>query len=237
MTERAPKGDRPGRTAVALQDAIAKNPRNCPVCVVVQTRLRHYVDTLFYELVNDPPTRERIRRARGFCRYHARMISEQSDALGAAIILCDVLENDFQDISNGLFDLPAQSTNPIRRLLGRRSGQPELAPCPLCVSESETEYLVVDSLLERLDSTTFSIDFPERAGICVPHFRLAYDRCGDGPRWRKMTAVQRTAVQRLIEELNDLARAYDYHVTEKPTAEQAEVWRRALRFSSRQFEP
>src|SRR5947209_18676346 len=86
------------RTGSELQALLRKHPQVCPICRFVDASMGQYIDLLFFERVTDIATREGIRRAGGFCRYHARLISQQADALGTAIIMKDLLINDLRAI-------------------------------------------------------------------------------------------------------------------------------------------
>jgi hypothetical protein len=135
-------------TADQLKGSLDTAPRLCPVCQVVGVHLRRHFDTLFYELVNDGPTRERIRRAGGFCRYHADLIAAQGDALGAALIFQDVLDNELRGLEAGDFNRPPQSAGTIARLFeGRSSDFPVRSPCPLCDAERQMDERAIDNLL------------------------------------------------------------------------------------------
>ncbi len=67
------------------------DPARCLVCAGVDQAVNQYVDALFYEFVNDPEIRNRIRDARGFCPGHTRLVLERGDALGGAILYQDVV--------------------------------------------------------------------------------------------------------------------------------------------------
>jgi hypothetical protein len=71
-----------------------KHP-GCPVCRAVARSVRRYLDALFWESVNDPYLRPRLRAAHGFCREHAllalSMASRKGDGHGIAILYRDFL--------------------------------------------------------------------------------------------------------------------------------------------------
>jgi len=154
-----------------------------------------YIDLLFFERVTDISTRETIRRARAFCRYHARRVSQQADALGTAIIMKDVLINDLRDIDAGSYD-GGGSGSPFARFFDS-SDLPERTPCPLCVREAEIEELTTDRLLEGLADADFVVDFRRSDGLCVPHFRLAFSRGRAHPQWSVVVDTERSALERL----------------------------------------
>ncbi|HEX6506590.1 MAG TPA: DUF6062 family protein [Chloroflexota bacterium] len=224
-----------GRTAFEMKRGLQRNPRVCPVCLFVDDGVRNHIDALFYERATDIATRATIRAARGFCRFHARLVSRQADALGTALIMQDVLVNDLRDLRNGAYERRAVRSGPFSRFFGSQEGAPERAPCPLCEVERDIDLLAVDSLLEGLGDAEFVALFRKSEALCVPHFRLAHDRCSDEQRWREVLTVEEEVLSRMTEALGELARKYDYHSHEKPQGDEADVWRRALDMTSQQI--
>jgi len=67
-----------------LLDAMRQN--TCPLCHLVRKSELRYMDTLFYELVNDVGAREKLRKSYGFCARHAQLAKKVGKPLGIAII-------------------------------------------------------------------------------------------------------------------------------------------------------
>lgn len=224
------------RTTHELQLALQRDPHACPTCRFVDDAVRNHIDALFYERATDVATRETIRTARGFCRYHARLVSGHADALGTALILQDVLINDLRDMRSGMYAHPFAKSGGLSRFFGSKSGLPSRPPCPLCVIEQEIEALATDSLLEGLAASEFTSLFHHSDGLCVPHFRLAFERCHDDRIWQTVLEMEQTTLDRVTHELEELARKYDYRSHEKPQGAEAGIWRRALDFTSREID-
>lgn len=203
----------------------------CPICRFVDEGMRQYVDLLFFERVTDIATREAIRKARAFCRYHARLVSKQADALGTAIIMKDILINDLRDFEAGRYDRVG-SGRPFGRLFDS-SGPPERDPCPLCIRETEIEELTTDRLLEGIADAGFVADFRRSDGLCVPHFRLAFRRGRDNTQWNVVVDTERSALERLAARLDELARTFDHRSRHSPGGKEADSWRRALDVTSK----
>lgn len=218
-------------TTFELKRILEGNPEVCPVCRLVLDSVKRYVDHLFYQDVNDIAVREAIRHAHGFCRYHSGLIAKQRDALGSAIILRDVLMTDLQEIDGKTYFQPG-NRRPLGRLLETSTRKLENQVCPICQVESERDQIAVDSLLEGLDHPEF-VDLCRRAGgICLPHFRLAFNRSQGGERWKTLLEIERQGLHTLTDQLDKLAVSYDYREEEKPMAEEAGSWRRALNATS-----
>jgi hypothetical protein len=198
----------------------------------VARSLRNYVDTLFYENVNDPPVRARIRSAGGFCRRHARLIRRQADALGSAIILRDILTNQLRALQSGQFDRPPETAGPISRLLDGSSREQQAASCHLCEEERKRDGLGVDSLLEGMGKAAFAALFEQSIGLCLPHFRLAFTRCQNQAIWDRVLQKERASLEQLGEELRELARKFDYRYQDEPRGGECDSWIQALSLTS-----
>ena len=217
------------RTGQELQRHLELNTSVCPVCSVVADSVAHYIDAVFYELVTDPPTREAIRKAGGFCPAHARAVERQADALGTSLIFMDVLRNEVRSIENGRWDRPPNTIGAVARILD--GSLPSRPPCPICREERGREEVVVDSFCEGLRAPDLAAAWERSCGLCMPHFRLAFLRCRDTVAWRRILDVQRRALTDLAGELEELARKFDYQSTDSGSAE-GDTWKRALKVTS-----
>jgi len=220
------------RTAFELEQILRRDPDICSICRHVGRGVDQFIDTMFYELVNDEPTREKIRDARGFCRFHARLISQHADALGTAIIMNDVLTNDARDIEAGKYDHPPGSGGPLSRLFDGARTAPSRSICPLCTVESDMEDTAIDALLEAIALPAFLELFRSTAGLCMSHFRLAFERGPDNELWRAIRETQLHGLTELAAQLQELARKYDYRFAHESKDAEAGSWRRALNVSS-----
>lgn len=82
---------RPGRHLdfFALMELLPEP--GCPVCRLADRAERRYLDTLFYEHINDSQVRAALREAGGFCRRHTARVLEAGDALGGSLLFGDLL--------------------------------------------------------------------------------------------------------------------------------------------------
>lgn len=228
----------PGRTAFELRHVWETERGVCPLCRFVATSLEHSIDSLFYENVNDPPTRDAIHKAGGFCRYHARLISRQADALGTAIILNDVLTNDLRDIDGGKFDNPTRASNPLNFLLQEKPPEVNVRddiqcpPCPICNTEAMLEDMAVNAFQEALRDSEAMDTFSRSDGLCVPHFRLVFQRANDDAVWARVLETEKRVLKDLTGQLSELARKHDYRFKDEPRGEEMKSWRRALSTTS-----
>jgi hypothetical protein len=227
------------RTAFELKRIWEARARVCGICRFVTTAIEQRVDNLFYENVNDPPTRDAIRSAHGFCRFHASVIVHQADALGTAIILRDVLTHELRAIESGDCARPSEAPSALTRLFDRGQreendweGEIKCRPCPICSWEQEITNLALDSFLDGLADVEFSTAFQESDGLCVAHFHLASARATEDHQWATVVEKEKVALHQLTEQLAELARKHDYRFKDEPIGEEVTSWREALNTSS-----
>jgi hypothetical protein len=214
------------RSSDELHRLIQSQPGRCPICSFVGVAIRRHIDSLFYEMVNDIPTREAIRKSSGFCKPHSLLVAEQADALGTSLIYGDVLKNELTALDEGRFDRPPNTVGAVARILD--GSMPGRAPCPVCREERGQSEIAIDALLEGMRHDEFAADFERSAGLCLPHFRIAFLRARDPVAWRRLLEVERTALTRLTAELQALARKYDYRNSAEEMGDESDAWRRAL---------
>lgn len=214
------------RSSDELHRLIQSQPDRCPICSFVAIAIRRHIESLFYEMVNDIPTREAIRKSAGFCKPHSLLVAEQADALGTSLIYGDVLKNELTALDDGQFDRPPNTVGAVARILD--GSMPGRAACPACREERGQSEIAIDALLEGMRHDEFAAAFGRSAGLCLPHFRVAFLRARDPAAWRRVLEVERAALARLTGELQALARKYDYHNAEVEMGDESDSWRRAL---------
>jgi hypothetical protein len=223
-----------GRTAFEMLHLLEREPLRCPVCATVGKSLREHIDSLFYERVTDVSTREAIRRVGGFCRYHARLVSEQADALGTGLIVKDLLTNALRDLRGGKYDRPSSGGSSFSRFFEGATRQPEALRCTICEVEDEIDRTAADSLLEGLADGDFRAAFERSPGLCMPHFRLTHERSRDATNWAIVLELQTRRLETQVTELDAFTRSFDHASTEKANMVGSDLWRRALDTTSRE---
>lgn len=217
------------RALYDLREAMSQP--GCPVCRLVERDTGRYLDNLLWENVNDPGLRQEVRRARGFCREHTRMlVSRPGASLGLAIIARDVW-GEIQHATETV-RLPAPRARRTRTadiaagLLARLAPQGE---CPACTYARAMEGLYLDVLLERLlGEDGLLAAYQASEGLCLPHFRQALARVRDGAVYTTLVSAQRAIGQRRLAELNEFIRKNDYRFRDEPWGRERDAWLRAL---------
>ena len=194
----------------ALMEAVGRP--GCPVCRLTRQAARRWLETLFYEQVNDPATRERLRQALGFCARHASLAARLGDPLGWSIIAAD--------------------------LLGRAQQSPAEAPvtrCPVCEHEERTARHALATLLAHLEEPDVRAAYEQSEGLCLPHLRQALT----GRRRTGKQLLEEIELKKLAElrgECEGFVEGSDYRQRQRLRGPEADAWRRAARKLSGLFE-
>ncbi len=126
----------------------------CPLCFLINKTLWKTEDNFLYELVNDPKTRERIRKGNGFCPEHAIQLLNFKDTLGISIIFEDLIKNVI-----------------VPSLL--KKNLPEGINCIFCEKEKEILNLYLSTLPDIFIDEESSLLWKEKAySFCLPHWEI-----------------------------------------------------------------
>jgi hypothetical protein len=197
----------------------------CPLCRLVTRSVERSLRALFAEFVNDPPVRERLRRAQGFCAVHTPLLASLGDALAVAI-----LYNDLADAAQARWQAEATAggRRGIRMGGRRKSAKPPSAPCPACAAAQEAEARYASALAAGLESAEVWAALETGDGLCVAHTErvLAQAKPALAARLRQQEAARLAALQA---ELQELIRKNDYRFRGEPWGAESDAWRRALR--------
>ncbi len=210
----------------------------CPVCRLVQQEVARSLANFFYESVNDPAIRLRLRKSLGFCREHAWLAinARIGDALGLAIIYQDVIVNIERDLS-GSPDSPVPQKT-LHRVLRRASvglkGRLEnalraLSPrqrCPACEQQESSTRMTIEVLLASIDRPDFSKEFQSSEGLCLPHLKQIL---ANSPRQAVFSTLLDTnlhALERFKAELAEFIRKNDYRFSKEEMGPEGDSWKR-----------
>jgi len=230
-----------GRTTsfYALREALAQP--GCAVCRLTNIVTERYLDNLLWENVNDPGLRRAIRRARGFCREHARKLARPGASLGIAIISRDVLQDVLKSMEDARLRRPSGSLS-LRRVrerskaTGATAGMPSLVvrlspqtECPACIQAAKMEEVYLVTLLDHfLGDDGLMEAYGRGDGLCLPHFRQLLARVRDEALFEALVSVQRVIWERLTDQLSEIIRKSDYRFLDEPWGEEGDAWLRAI---------
>ena len=208
----------------------------CPLCQLEQQSVKRYLDNQFYENVNSPRWRDRLRASLGFCHEHAWLgVDERlGDALGYSIIYRDLLNSVLRQWESQATTLPERarkgrlpqpSRGWIQSLVEALTPQ---KPCPVCEQRNETTRTYLGVLLEQLHTQEMSSALQASDGLCLPHLRLAFDKARDGSAAEQLLQIHRPRLEGLKAELEEFIRKNDYQAVDEGFGKEGDAWLRAI---------
>jgi hypothetical protein len=211
----------------------------CPVCRVEQQSVERYLDNQFYENVNSPPWRDRLRSSLGFCREHAWLAVEKrlGDALGFTIIYHDVMHSILRQLDqHDSAPEPRARRRFLRRLSAEERSRIEnilkiISPrkrCPVCEHRDEANRTILSALLEALTRSEMRDALHASNGLCLPHWQLALEQVRDDSVNEKLLMIQHEKLESLKNELAEFIRKSDYQLIDKGFGTEGDAWLRAV---------
>jgi len=205
----------------------------CPICFMVNKSSWDYFDSFLYEGVNDPQLRERLRKAKGYCRTHAWQLSQCGDAFGTAIIYHDLVQQLIEDIS--LLD-KKRSKKKEKFSLGFLKEQHNLAGdkaknsgCPVCAHLADMEEAYLGLMVKYLNEPDFVNIYRNSIGLCYPHFKIALHLEPDQNALTILFEKENAIIATLQAELAEFIRKHDYRYTkEQFTDGERTAWLRTI---------
>lgn len=217
---------------VGYHDLMADLGRpGCPVCHGAHRSAWRYLDSMFWEFVNDPGVRVRLRASHGFCREHSRMalavVADQSAGLGAAILYEDLLHRLVTD-AEAYVDSRSQGSSWARRRPKRPLAA--TASCPACEAAARVaeNYLAILADADEASDPGQAIRRPG-LGLCAPHLALGLRRTPDAAGGERLLDAFRRGAVELRGELREYIRKLDYRFHDEEKSEgETTSWRRAI---------
>jgi Family of unknown function (DUF6062) len=235
--------------AASIQDELIAACRQpgCPVCRLVHAGVRHYLQNIFYESVNDIDLRKQLRDSLGFCMEHARISLQPGvgDALGVSIIYNDILTNLLRRLPD-VRPSASRGTNILSHLRSNRSIsastnqlQQALTPktaCPACVQREELERIFCPALGAHLADETLANALQAGDGLCLPHLRRVAPEVKDDGDWLVLLGSERARLESLQAELAEFIRKSDYRFHDESIGFERDAWRRSVRWVTGEVE-
>ena len=191
-----------------LSDALEE--KTCPICFLVQKSEYKYMNTLFYEFVNDPGVRRRLRKSYGFCTKHAQLAKKMDNHLGVAII--------YQDICSTIIEkMEEEKEIPS---LGER--------CSLCELADEVEKDYLQIFIENFSHKNFQDHYRQSFGLCMHHFLVVYSRLSGQGEKDTFKQYQMDSLRKYSSELEEFIRKHDYRFSNEKFGQEATSWRKVV---------
>ena len=196
----------------------------CAVCRLGHEAEVKYIRNLLYSKTTTVSTRAELRRARGFCLYHARQLDEIGHALDVSII--------YQDILMTVRDLLQKPSPRQVTMWGRRRQLSQaLAPeqdCPACLHRAELEVIYLETLLDHLVDPEFVSKVRASSPLCLAHLRRAIEIVPSAAQFQTLREVQLAHWEPLIAELGEFVRKNDHRFQDLEIGEERDAWIRAV---------
>jgi hypothetical protein len=201
--------------------------------------VERYLDSQFYESVNDPAWRDRLRVSLGFCREHAWLAVDKrlGDALGFALIYRDVINGMLTRLEDGvphrtsrrsmslLRRLPEQVRDIVERILYALIPQKH---CPACQHRDEITQFILSELVKELEAPEMADALQQSDGFCLAHLRLALELVRNVSACERLLAIHREKLQSLRAELTEFIRKNDYQFRAEGIGSEGDAWLRAV---------
>jgi len=190
----------------------------CPLCRAHHKLDREYIWGFFDQWSMQDTAVEQFAAARGFCAEHAEQLCRiEVGAMRTTIGITDVY---LATVERLLEDLAA---------LRPDAGVLTQERCPACVYRDKG---VADNVRYLLGELAGDSDFREQlaagSGLCVAHFRQAWDAAQTPEQRAQLTVVQHVVAQRLAGELREHARKQRAEAAGEPAGPEADSWQRAI---------
>jgi Family of unknown function (DUF6062) len=225
----------PNSIAYKLLEACRE--KGCPVCRVERQNVERYLDNQFYENVNSPKWRDKLRASLGFCHEHAWLgVHERlGDALGFSII--------YHDLVNSVLRQLNESSGSARRGVSLLGKVPEVARamieqmrsaitprkrCPVCEHRDEITRTVLTVLVEELKTPEMVEALQASDGLCLPHLTQTLEYVQDASACETLLTIQREKLEGLRTELGEFIRKNDYQNIQEGFGKEGDAWLRAV---------
>jgi hypothetical protein len=184
----------------AIQD------KGCPLCRMVEARIKGYLERLMEEAVTSVRFRAEWRNSRGFCHHHSWLLADVHHVLGLAILYADLADNWEEELL----------TEPVAR------------DCPACHTETEIEKQFQHVVTRHWPDPELQQAVAASDGLCGPHLRTALP----GFSLRSVRAAFLAASARRLKDLapalHRLTRSFDSQVETRLQEGDADAWQAAM---------
>lgn len=222
------------KTHYDLRDAFAGD--GCAICALTQSAVDRYFATLNYEAAGDRGVRAHLRQTLGFCQPHAHRWLTASHVLATAVIYAEVLDQARTDLRSLSYRRSGPRLPSLLR--SRRNDESDAvtampprasAPCPACVVHTDSEKMLLSTLLTGFTDTAFREAFARSPGLCLPHLRPALAQAPDEATFTALRAAALAHEETLLAHLREVIRKHDYRFTEELAGDERGAGPRAIR--------
>ena len=188
----------------------------CPVCALIEKRVKNSMDSFLFECVNDPAVRKTINSSGGLCDYHSEMLLQMGDPLAHAIIYHGLIENALKNIKKDNFEQYRSHSD-----------------CKYCKMVGEFEEMYTKAFVAGFAKEDFAKKYTNGGMLCMAHLDMIKELCGKKRRkssvYAQILDVTKNKYNVLLEQLSEIQRKSDYRFThEKWIEDEIKAWKRAV---------
>ena len=219
-----------------LREAMAQT--GCPLCRLLDQAANVQIDSMLWEMVNNPAIQEKIQQSRGYCRHHGWMMVRSGAALGITILMQAVFDTLLEVLDHHEHKQTGQTFQQIRHSLGLPSGGAtarltnQLSPqaeCPICMVIKPIETGYTSTFVKHMaGANSLAPGYQQSDGLCLPHLQQVIKSAGPGKALEALLAAQQQIWERLRDHLAEFIRKNDYRFTHEPIGIEGDAWQRAL---------
>ena len=202
--------------------------------------MERYLENQFYENVNSPRWRERLRTSLGFCHEHAWLAVDRrlGDALGFSILYRDLVNTVLKKLDEG--EAPArpgrhwasllrQVPEGMRTLMERMlTAMTPAKRCPACEHRDELRHSILSMLAKGLGSEEMTAALRSSAGLCLPHLIGTLEQVREESLFELLMSIHRPKLEQLRAEMDEFIRKSDYREIESGFGPEGDAWLRAI---------
>ena len=201
--------------------------KGCALCHLEYKAVKHFLDSILYESVNDPEIRERTRAALGFCNRHAwQMRHIGGNALGTAFLQRTALDEWQKQLDR--VGAPNGKTRIEKYREEVAAANQATAPCLGCQQQAEIEKRHIETFLAALVEPDFRQLVRGSGGLCRVHFSAACLMGNDPHALGMLIEIQGEINRGLLGELDEFIRKSDYRFVAEGFGAEGDSWIRAI---------
>ncbi len=180
----------------------------CALCRLTDRYERQFMESVFYESVNDAAVRGQLQESAGLCLRHTQTFLQIGDLLGLSILGAALIENRLAVLE-----------------------QPKGTGCLFCRQNEQNERRLLQAFVRYWLLQEFRTSFMESQGLCLKHFRQIYKRLEDRSLAAQLWQIERGKLKDLQKLLQEIIRKHDYRFHREAISEQeTEAVKRAWDF-------
>ena len=230
-----PRRAQPSKHTVYFELIDACKQGGCPICTMTLATVARYLDSVIYENVTDPQTRDGVTAARGYCNDHSWTLRDMGAALGTALMYRDVVRYAAEDLARrptggggGLLDRLAALAGGSEPTPAEGGAKGRRHQCPACLVRRRYETTYLGTLLAHLGDEELTEALRHAGGLCLVHLDQAWGATRDGAALERLARLQGEIMMALHEEMSEFIRKQDYRFRDEPIGAEGTAWIRAV---------